>query len=200
MILWWLYYDFMVILWGFYADFMLILWSFWDHFMIVLWAFGIVLASFWHHFTLFLVEQISVWKIFTLVILLITSPQVPQGNLVCQVLHFRMRTQPSTVRVSLAEVFHPWLRWEGPGSGFESSPAGDRAAASANLGSWKPQEHLDCFETCFCGNLKNMTRTYLWLFETQACCGNSKTGTQTFLQHLNFTKTTMKCPFIMVSH
>ena len=36
----------------------------------------------------------------------------------------------STARVSLAEVFHPWVRWEGPGSGFESSPA----AASGNLG------------------------------------------------------------------
>ena len=24
----------------------------------------------------------------------------------------------------LAEVFHPWVRWEGPGSGFENSSAG----------------------------------------------------------------------------
>ena len=30
----------------------------------------------------------------------------------------------STARVSLAEVFHPWVRWEGPGSGFENSSGG----------------------------------------------------------------------------
>ena len=24
----------------------------------------------------------------------------------------------------LAEVFHPWVRWEGPGSGFENSSGG----------------------------------------------------------------------------
>ena len=30
----------------------------------------------------------------------------------------------STARISLAEVFHPWVRWEGPGSGFESLSAG----------------------------------------------------------------------------
>ena len=29
----------------------------------------------------------------------------------------------STARVSLAEVLHPWVRWEGPGSGFESLSA-----------------------------------------------------------------------------
>ena len=28
----------------------------------------------------------------------------------------------------LAEVFHPWVRWEGPGSGFESSSRGGVAA------------------------------------------------------------------------
>ena len=38
----------------------------------------------------------------------------------------------STARVSLAEVFHPWVRWEGPGSGFESfAPA---PAESGHLG------------------------------------------------------------------
>ena len=25
----------------------------------------------------------------------------------------------------LAEVFHPWVHWEGPGSGFESSSGGN---------------------------------------------------------------------------
>ena len=32
----------------------------------------------------------------------------------------------------LAEVFHPWVRWEGPGSGFESS-----SGAGAGGGVWK---------------------------------------------------------------
>ena len=40
----------------------------------------------------------------------------------------------STARVSLAEVFHPWVRWEGPGSGFESSSG---AGAGAAGGVWK---------------------------------------------------------------
>ena len=31
----------------------------------------------------------------------------------------------------LAEVFHPWVRWEGPGSGFENSSDG------AGGGVWK---------------------------------------------------------------
>jgi|OM-RGC.v1.027433133 hypothetical protein len=30
----------------------------------------------------------------------------------------------STARIPLAEVFYPWVRWEGPGSGFESSCEG----------------------------------------------------------------------------
>ena len=33
----------------------------------------------------------------------------------------------------LAEVFHPWVRWEGPGSGFENSSGG----AGAGTGVWK---------------------------------------------------------------
>ena len=38
----------------------------------------------------------------------------------------------------LAEVFHPWVRWEGPGSGFEnSSGAGGAGAGGAWVGpSW----------------------------------------------------------------
>ena len=32
----------------------------------------------------------------------------------------------------LAEVFHPWVRWEGPGSGFENSSGG---------GVWKSRIH-----------------------------------------------------------
>ena len=35
----------------------------------------------------------------------------------------------------LAEVFHPWVRWEGPGSGLKVRPAAQAAAAqSGNLG------------------------------------------------------------------
>ena len=37
----------------------------------------------------------------------------------------------SAARVSLAEVFHPWVRWEGPGSGFENS------SGAAGGGVWK---------------------------------------------------------------
>ena len=42
-----------------------------------------------------------------------------------------LETCSSTARVSLAEVFHPWVRWRGPGSGFESS------SASGAGGVWK---------------------------------------------------------------
>ena len=42
----------------------------------------------------------------------------------------------STARVSLAEVFHPWVRWEGPGSGFENS-----SGAGAGGGVWKSRIH-----------------------------------------------------------
>ena len=40
----------------------------------------------------------------------------------------------STARVFLAEVFHPWVRWEGPGSGFENS-------SGAAGGVWKSRVH-----------------------------------------------------------
>ena len=43
-----------------------------------------------------------------------------------------------TARVSLAEVFHPWVRWERPGSGFENSSG---AAAGAAGGVWKSRIH-----------------------------------------------------------
>ena len=39
----------------------------------------------------------------------------------------------------LAEVFHPWVRWEGPGSGFENSSGGagaGGAGAGAGGGVW----------------------------------------------------------------
>ena len=39
----------------------------------------------------------------------------------------------------LAEVFHPWVRWEGPGSGFESSSGA--AGAGAGAGVWKSRIH-----------------------------------------------------------
>ena len=44
------------------------------------------------------------------------------------------------MRVSLAEVFHPWVRWEGPGSGFENS-SGAGGAADAGGGVWKSRIH-----------------------------------------------------------
>ena len=38
----------------------------------------------------------------------------------------------------LAEVFHPWVRWEGPGSGFQSSSGGGAGGVwkSRNLPPW----------------------------------------------------------------
>ena len=35
----------------------------------------------------------------------------------------------------LAEVFHPWVRWEGPGSGFENSSGGGAGGGGAG-GVW----------------------------------------------------------------
>ena len=42
-----------------------------------------------------------------------------------------MKSTFSTARVSLAEVFHPWVRWEGPGSGFENSSGAGGAGGGA---------------------------------------------------------------------
>ena len=41
----------------------------------------------------------------------------------------------------LAEVFHPWVRWEGPGSGFENSSGGAGAGAGGAGGVWKSRIH-----------------------------------------------------------
>ena len=41
----------------------------------------------------------------------------------------------------LAEVFHPWVRWEGPGSGFENSSGAGAGAAGAGGGVWKSRIH-----------------------------------------------------------
>ena len=38
----------------------------------------------------------------------------------------------STAKVSLAEVFHPWVCWEGPGSGFESSSSAGGGGAQGH--------------------------------------------------------------------
>ena len=38
----------------------------------------------------------------------------------------------------LAEVFHPWVRWEGSGSGFENSSGGAGGAAGGGGGVWGP--------------------------------------------------------------
>ena len=37
---------------------------------------------------------------------------------------WQKETWSSTARLTLAEIFHPWVLWEAPGSGFESSSGG----------------------------------------------------------------------------
>ena len=42
------------------------------------------------------------------------------------------------------EVFHPWVRWEGPGSGFENSSGGGAGGAGSGGGAggvWKSRIH-----------------------------------------------------------
>ena len=51
----------------------------------------------------------------------------------CYIATCQQRGFPST---PFAEVFHPWVRWEGPGSGFESSSAALAPAAPGNEGIW----------------------------------------------------------------
>ena len=51
------------------------------------------------------------------------SPRFPDGH---------SGLYSSKARVSLADVFHPWVRWERPGSGFENSSGG---------GVWKSRIH-----------------------------------------------------------
>ena len=41
----------------------------------------------------------------------------------------------------LAEVFHPWVRWEGPGSGFENSSGAAGASGAGGGGVWKSRIH-----------------------------------------------------------
>ena len=52
----------------------------------------------------------------------------------------------------LAEVFHPWVRWEGPGSGFENSSGGAGAGGAGGGGAQKSGFFQTPF---FCGFLKN---------------------------------------------
>merc|ERR1712185_489574 len=53
----------------------------------------------------------------------------------------------------LAEVFHPWVHWEGPGSGFENSSGG---AGGGGAGGGVQKSGF--FQTpFFCGFLKNRT-------------------------------------------
>ena len=51
----------------------------------------------------------------------------------------------------LAEVFHPWVRWEGPGSGFENSSGGAGAGGAGGGGVQKSGFFQTPF---FCGFLK----------------------------------------------
>ena len=57
--------------------------------------------------------------------------QTAGKSLMIIVKHKRM----STARVSFAEVFHPCMRWEGPGSAFESMSRGVDAGAAGGV--WK---------------------------------------------------------------
>ena len=41
--------------------------------------------------------------------------------------------------VFLAEVFHPWVRWEGPGSGFENSSGAGAGGAGGVWAQARPQ-------------------------------------------------------------
>ena len=51
--------------------------------------------------------------------------------------------QHSTAQVNsegfLAEVFHPWVRWEGPGSGFKNWSGGDAGGGAGAV--WKSRIH-----------------------------------------------------------
>jgi len=38
----------------------------------------------------------------------------------------------------LAEVFHPWVRWEGPGSGFENSSGAGGAVLKSRIHRFGP--------------------------------------------------------------
>ena len=54
-------------------------------------------------------------------------------NLQCQSCHRKRRRRRGKINSEgfLAEVFHPWVRWEGPGSGFENSSGPAPAAAAS---------------------------------------------------------------------
>ena len=75
----------------------------------------------------------------------------------------------STARVPLAEVFNPWERWEGVGSGFESLFAGGGA-------NWKSRilqnPHF------LCGKLT--TGTEHMVFQSPICCGITTRDPDTF--------------------
>ena len=47
-------------------------------------------------------------------------------HVLCAMPHLPMLLETALVNSEgfLAEVFHPWVRWEGPGSGFENSSGG----------------------------------------------------------------------------
>ena len=55
---------------------------------------------------------------------------------VMKIVHFWMRPVKINSEGFLAEVFHPWVRWEGPGSGFENSSGGGAGGAGAGGGVW----------------------------------------------------------------
>ena len=70
----------------------------------------------------------------------------PPGPIWCYFRHFTLELKQAKHKHGffvnsegfLAEVFHPWVRWEGPGSGFENSSG---AAGGAGGGVWKSRIH-----------------------------------------------------------
>ena len=88
----------------------------------------------------------------------------------------------------LAEVFHPWVRWEGPGSGFENS--------SGAGGVWKsriglPWDFGSCSKIWIFSNpifLRVFQKLEPAFFKTSFFCGFLKNGTRPFFQKSQISK------------
>ena len=84
-----------------------------------------------------------------------------------------------TARVSLAEIFHPWVRWEGPESGLGSSSGG------AATGAWK---FLIFSKPFVLREFEKWDPDKSGFSQNQLFCGILKNGTRTFSQNLKFPK------------
>ena len=92
----------------------------------------------------------------------------------------------------LAEVFHPWVRWEGPGSGFENSSGGAGAGAGGG-GVWKSRigPPWDCSKIWIFSNpifLRVFEKLEPAFFKTSFFCGFLKNGGRPFFKNLKFSK------------